>query len=153
MLSELTSYAGLVPSLAGTYLLHSTLTLLVAWLLLTLNRRSWSLRERVWRWATIIPFITTAAMFLIADDSPQPADVAPAPIAVTTPGVFESSALRGFERPIVERPTQVIDEPVQMESLTASTDVSALDIDTPADFEACARQLAAWGGVVPEHRP
>lgn len=29
----------------------------------------------------------------------------------------------------------------------------SIDIDTPADFEACARQLAAWGGVVPEHRP
>lgn len=55
----------------STYLLHSTLLLGAAWLLLALFRpASWTLRELVWRWFAVLPFATVAIQFAFVDHGP-----------------------------------------------------------------------------------
>lgn len=131
MRSDLTFYAGPLLSLAGTYWLHATLTLVAAWLLLALSHRSWSLQERVWRWATIIPFVTTAAAFMIAEDSIPVKDTLPEPVVATPPRRVESTASPSIERPFDEQSTTDIDMPEEVEPATASRFVLSFDDDTP----------------------
>ncbi|MGE4000722.1 MAG: M56 family metallopeptidase [Planctomycetaceae bacterium] len=51
--------------LVGTYLLHSTVWLLTAWCMAaTAGRRSPILCEKLWRWAAVLPFVTTGGQFL-----------------------------------------------------------------------------------------
>ena len=52
-------------ALLATYLLHSTVWLTAAWGLASMcGRRSAALRERLWRAAAILPFLTTLGQFL-----------------------------------------------------------------------------------------
>ena len=51
MPNDLTQHAIPIFVVAATYLLHSTLWLGAVWGTLRVFRRSWTVSERLWRWA------------------------------------------------------------------------------------------------------
>ncbi|MCA9027481.1 MAG: M56 family metallopeptidase [Planctomycetaceae bacterium] len=67
MLNDLLTLADPAVVLIATYLLHSTLWLGAVWLLLRLYKRSWTISERLWRWATVLPLLTTCGTFIIVE--------------------------------------------------------------------------------------
>jgi hypothetical protein len=57
--------------LVTTYILHSTLVLGGTWLAFAVARpQSYLLRERVWRWAAVLPLITVPIQLVWVDDGP-----------------------------------------------------------------------------------
>ncbi len=69
MSSSLPSLANPTLMLVATYLLHSALWLAAVWVTLKLCKRSWTVSERLWRWAAVLPFVTTCG-YLIGNERP-----------------------------------------------------------------------------------
>jgi len=70
MPNEMDSWAGALLTFATTYLLHSALLLAGTWAVLRFTRvTSWTLRERLWKLAAVLP-VLTASISLPASVSP-----------------------------------------------------------------------------------
>ena len=71
MTPELNSLARSGVVILSTYLLHSFVVLGATWLVLVASRtNSWTLRERVWRWMAVLPFVTASVQLAWVDHSP-----------------------------------------------------------------------------------
>lgn len=71
MTLELISLARSGVVILSTYLMHSIVLLGATWLVFALLRpTSWTLRERVWRWMAVLPFVTVCVQLACVDHGP-----------------------------------------------------------------------------------
>ncbi|MDA1015688.1 MAG: M48 family metalloprotease [Planctomycetota bacterium] len=71
MTLELISFARSGVVVLSTYMMHSVVLLGATWLVFAVLRpASWTLRERVWRWMAVLPFVTVCVQLACVDHGP-----------------------------------------------------------------------------------